>query len=129
MKSLDPKRYVLSSEEIAALKELPAKLPSSRKSKHEIQFYQFPTAMVNVLVRTDYAPAWRLAAAVYKGWYKGYKNPNPVKLTSALLTEFRISKDQEWKALKILEQSGLFLVERFPGRSPLVMMKWKLVKD
>jgi hypothetical protein len=129
MKTFDPKDYVLTSKEIAAWKESPAKLPSSRKPKHEIQFYQFPTAMVDVLVRTNYAPAWRLAAAVYKGWYKGYKNPNPVRLTSALLIEFRISRYQKWKALRILEQSDLFLVEHSRGRNPLVMMKWKRIKD
>jgi hypothetical protein len=127
--TLDPKQFVLRPEKMEApKKQSPAKLVRS-KSKHEIEFYQFPQAVVDALVRSNYMPALALAAAVYKGWYKGFKNPNPVRLTSALLAEFRISRHQKWKALKILEQSDLFLVERSNGRNPLVMMKWKLVKD
>ena len=98
---------------MAAMKEQPAAKPIPRKSKKGIEFYQFPKAVVDALIRANYAPAWALAAAVYKGWYKDFKKRNPVKLTSALLAEFRISKDQKSQAPKVLEQSDLFLVERF----------------
>jgi hypothetical protein len=124
-----PDQFRLSPEEMAAMKEPPTKLPSSRKSKREIEFYQFPKAVVDALIRVNYAPAWALAAAVYKGWYKDFKKRNPVKLTSALLAEFRISKNQKSKGLKFLEQSDVFLVERFRGHNPLVTMKWILIKD
>ena len=102
----------------------PAKLPFPHKPKCGIEFYKFPTAVVDALIQVNYAPAWALAAAVYKSWYEDFKKRNPVKLTSARLAEFRISKDQKTKGLKSLEQTGLFLVERPPGRNPLVMMKW-----
>jgi hypothetical protein len=127
--TMDPSDFRVSPEEMAALKEQPAAKPIPRKSKNEIRFYQFPGAVVDALIQANYAPAWALAAAVYKGWYKGFKNPNPVRLTSALLAEFRIMRRQKWKALKILDQSGLFLVEHSRGRNPLVMMKWKLIRD
>jgi len=109
--------------------EPPAAEPIPRKSKKEIQYYQFPKAVVDALIQANYAPAWALAAAIYKGWYKDFKKRNPVKLTSALLAEFRISKNQKAKGLKFLEQSDLFLVERFRGHNPLVTMKWILIKD
>ena len=109
--------------------EPPAAEPIPRKSKKEIEFYQFPKAVVDALIRMNYAPALALAAAVYKGWYDDFKKHNPVKLTSALLAEFRVSKDQKSKGLKLLEQSDQFLVERFRGHNPLVTMKWILIKD
>ena len=109
--------------------EPPAAKPIPQKSKKEIEFYQFPKAVVDALIQANYAPAWALAAAIYKGWYKDFKKRNPVKLTSALLAEFRISKNQKAKGLKFLEQSDLFLVERFRGHNPLVTMKWILIKD
>jgi hypothetical protein len=114
---------------MAAMKEPPTELLPSRKSKRGIEFYPFPKAVVDALIRVNYAPAWALAAAVYKGWYEDFKKRNPVKLTSALLAEFRISKNQKSKGLKFLEQSDLFLVERFHGHNPLVTMKWILIKD
>jgi hypothetical protein len=102
----------------------PAKSPSSHKPKCGIEFYKFPKAVVDALIQVNYMPAWVLAAAVYKGWFEDFKHRNPVKLTSARLAGFRISKDQKTKGLKFLERTGLFLVERPPGRNPLVMMKW-----
>ena len=107
----------------------PAKLPSSHKPKCGIEFYQFPKAVVDAVIRANYMPAFTLAVASYETWYKDYKKRNPVTLTSARLAEFRISKDQKLKGLKILEQSGLFLVKRFKGRNPLVTMPWLPTKD
>jgi hypothetical protein len=122
--------FRLSPEQIAAaMKQQLATKLAPQKSKHEIEFYQFPKVVVDALARANNAPAWALAAAVYKGWYKDRKHRNPVKLTSTLLVEFGVSKDQKFRALKILEETGQFLVEHSRGRNPLVMMKWKLVKD
>ena len=109
--------------------EPPAAKPIPQKSKKEIEFYQFPKAVVDALIQANYAPAWALAAAIHKGRYEDFKKRNPVKLTSALLAEFRVSKKQKSKGLRLLEQTDLFLVERFPGRNPLVTMKWILIKD
>ena len=78
---------------------------------------------MNVLVRANnYGPAWALVAVIYKARYeapKGHKQ-DPVKLTSARLAEFRISRGQKLRALKILGQSGLFRVEHLEKRNPLV---------
>jgi hypothetical protein len=123
-----PEQFLVSPEDMAAMKEPPIRSP--RKSKRRgIEFYQFPKAVVDALTQVNYAPAWALAAAIYKGWYEDFQKRNPVKLTSALLAEFLVSRKQKSKGLKFLEQSDLFLVERFPGRNPLVTMKWILIKD
>jgi hypothetical protein len=101
----------------------------SRKNKYGIEFYLFPKAVVDALVQMNYAPALALVAAIYKGWYEDFKKRNPVRLTSAKLAKFRVSRGQKSKGLKLLEHSNLFLVERFRGRNPLVTMKWIPIKD
>lgn len=126
---IDPEDFRLSPEEIAEMKESLGKSPAPRRQKHGLGFYQFPKAVLVAIYRANYVPALAVAMAVYEGWFRDFKHRNPVKLTSALLAEFKISRDQKWRALNILERSGQFLVERFPRRNPLVMMKWKLTED
>jgi hypothetical protein len=122
-----PEEFLVNPEELAAMKIQPPEI--SRKSKRGINFYPFPKAVVDVLIRANYAPAWSVVAAVYKGWYADFKKRNPVKLTSALLAEFRVSRGQKLRSLRFLEQSDLFLVERFPRRNPMVTMRWIPIKD
>jgi hypothetical protein len=139
MKDYGPKDFQLSPEQIeeitaqrrddAMQKQPAAKLLHSRKLKRDIEFYKFPKTVMDALVRANYMPALTVAMAVYRGWYLDFKKQNPVKLTSALLGEFQVSRHQKYKALKILDQSGQFLVENFSGRNPLVTMKWILIKD
>ena len=129
MKMIDPKNFILSPEEIAAMKRLPPKSRAPSKQKGGLEFYQFPKAVLIAIHQARYMPALAVAMAVYEGWFRDFKHRNPVKLTTALLTEFKISRDQKYRALKILESSNQFLVERSLRRNPLVMMKWKLPKD
>jgi hypothetical protein len=128
MKMIDPKDFILSPEELAEMKKSPTPA-SSRKQKCGLEFYQFPKAILIAVFRANYMPALALVMAIYEGWYRDFKKRNPVRLTSDLLAEFGVSKDQKSKALKVLEQSGFFVVERFHRRNPLVMMKWILPKD
>jgi hypothetical protein len=122
--------FRLSPEDLAAnngQQEQPAKTP--RKEKKPIEFYLFPKAVIDALAKTHYGPAVFVAAAVYKAWYDDYKKRNPVRLTSKAFKDFPLSKDQKSRGLKVLENTELYLVERFHGHAPLVTMKWKLIKD
>jgi hypothetical protein len=126
---LDPKDFCLSPEDIAAMKKSVAKSSPADKPKHGIEFYPFPGDVVDALIRANYAPAWTLAAVVYKTWYRDYKKLNPVLVTSAILAKYGLTRHQKSRALKILENSGQYSVERSANRNPLVMIKWKLVKE
>ena len=127
MKARDP-NWDLTPE---LLEELMARqTDSATKSRRKREFYYFlPEGVMKALRKVDYAPAWGLAMAIYKGWYRDFRKRNPVKLTSVLLTEFGISKGQKQRGLKRLEQTELFVVERSPRRNPRVMMTWILPKD
>jgi len=128
--SLSPNDFRLSPEDMAAMKKLPAdKSSPPRKPKREIEFYPFPGDVVDALIRANYAPAWTLAAVIYKTWYRDYKKLNPVLVTSAILAKYGLTRHQKSRALKILEDSGQYIVERFANRNPLVMMKWIRVKE
>jgi len=128
--SLSPNEFRLSPEDMAAMKKPPADKPSpSRKPKREIEFYPFPGDVVDALIRANYAPAWTLAAVIYKTWYRDYKKLNPVLVTSAILAKYGLTRHQKSRALKILEDSGQYIVERSANHNPLVMMKWIRVKE
>ena len=115
---------------MAAMKKLPADKSSlPRKPKREIEFYPFLGHVVDALIRANYAPAWTLAAVIYKTWYRGYKKLNPVLVTSAILAKYGLTRHQKSRALEILEDSGQYIVERSANRNPLVMMKWIPVKE
>jgi hypothetical protein len=127
---IDSNPFIIPEEQITEwLNRARTKSRSSKKPKREIQFYQFPKAILTAVFRANYMPALALVMAIYEGWYRDFKKRNPVKLSSDLLAEFGVSKDQKSKALKVLEQTGFFVVERFHRRNPLVMMKWILPKD
>ena len=112
------------------MKKPPADKPSpSRKPKREIEFYPFPGDVVDALIRANYAPAWTLAAVIFKTWYRDYKKLNPVLVTSAILAKYGLTRHQKSRALKILEDSGQYIVERSANHNPLVMMKWIRVKE
>lgn len=125
-----PKDYLMSPEELAELPKLRAKLPggATKKPKKEIDFYQFPKPVGVAIFQSGYMPALGVAFAIHETWFKGYQR-NPITLTSACLGEFRISRGQKLRALRILEQTGFFGVKRFRHRSPLVTLKWLRITD
>jgi hypothetical protein len=100
-----------------------------RKDRRTIDFYPLPKAVIDGIVAADYMPALVVAVVIYETWYYDYEKRNPIRLTSASLQARGISRDQKRRALTVLENTAQYLVERFPRRNPLVMMKWKLVKD
>jgi len=124
---IEPRELFLTEEQIREFQARKSSRRSAKKPKRGIQFYKFPAVLMDALIQVDYAPAWRLAAAIYKAWFTGFKR-NPVKLTSAALVGFRISKDQKWRALKGLEQTGQFAGERSERRNPLVTLRWEPIK-
>jgi hypothetical protein len=74
-------------------------------------------------------PALTVAMVIYETWYYDYEKSNPVRLTTRGLQGRGLSRGQKQRALRVLEGTGLYIVERFKGRNPLVMMKWVPVKD
>jgi hypothetical protein len=128
--TFDPKDYVVGPEELAELPKLQAKSSkrSAKKSEQGIEFYQFPKPVLVAILRSDYMPTLAVTAVIHETWYKGYQR-NPITLTSVGLREFRISKGQKSRALKILEQSGWFDVKRSSGRNPLITLKWLRTTD
>jgi hypothetical protein len=128
--TLNAEDFRLSPEDLAQNngQHKPARMPRA-KAKRLIGFYQFPRMVVDELIRADSAPAWALAAIIYETWYYDYEKRNPVRLTTQSVRNRGISRASKLRALKILENTGQFVVERTPGQNPMVTMKWMLIKD
>jgi hypothetical protein len=121
--------FIIKPEELAAVKEVTAKSSAkSGKPQKEIKFFQFPKPVMVAIIQSGYVPALAVAAAIHEAWFKSFQR-NPITLTSARLAGFRISRHQKLRALKILEQSGYFLVKRASGRNPVITLKWLRIKD
>ena len=60
-----------------------------------------------------------LMLIIYEIRFKSF-GQNPAKLTTAALAKFSISKDQKFRALKHLEETGHFTVTRQHGKNPIV---------
>jgi hypothetical protein len=125
---IDTQELFLTEEQIREFQARKSSRRSEKKPKREIQFFQFPKPVLVTIIRSGYMPALAVAAAIHETWYRGFRR-NPITLTSTRLGEFRISKDQKLRALKILEQSGCFLVKRFRGRNPVITLKWLRIED
>jgi hypothetical protein len=118
-----PEQIAAWQVEQAAKAETPSSKTKESK-RFELKFYKFPPVVIEALCKAQYWPAWNVAAAIYKQWYDTFQG-NPVKLTSWNLREnYDVSKDQKWRALKILEGTRHYIVERIPGKNPLVTMTW-----
>lgn len=126
----NPQNFIVSDAEVAELKQQSsANGQKRRKAKREIDFYQFPEAVLQGILKTNYLPTLVLAMAVYKAWYDDFEKKNPVKLTTKRLEGFDLSPFQKSRGLKKLESTGQFIIERFPGSAPVVTMKWKEIRN
>ena len=121
--------FRLSPEDFTSNNSQQEPVRTPRKRKKPIEFYQSPKAVIDGLIAADYTPALIAVVVIYETWYHDYEKRNPVKLTSRSLQERGVSRKQKRRALKVLENTGQYLVERFPRRNPLATMKWKLIKD
>jgi hypothetical protein len=72
--------------------------------------------------RTSQEP-WLILFTLLELSFTQYKQ-NPVKLTSRSLAGLGISRHQKLRALKVLEKSGQFLIDRRNGKNPLITLCW-----
>ena len=127
-KTLNPHDFVISPEELAR-NGRGSKTKITKKLKKLIEFYQFPKSVLDGITATGYMPALVVAVVIYETWYYDYEKSNPVRLTTRSLRERGLSREQKQRALRLLEGTGQYIVERSPRRNPLVMMKWVPIKD
>jgi len=125
---IDPRELFLTEEQSREFQARKALRRSAKPPKRKIDFYQFPRPVFVALFGSGYMPALAVAAVIHETWFKNYQQ-NPITLTSVCLREFRISKGQKLRALKILEQTGYYEVKRFPRRNPRITLKWLRITD
>jgi hypothetical protein len=118
----------LTPEEIEKYQAARPTRAKAKASKSSMEFVMIPLHVIKTLAST--IPALAVVAAITKTHYDDIDHNNPIRLTSACLAEFGISRGQKTRVLKFLEKAGLVHVDRRTGRNPLVTVKWKLrIKD
>jgi hypothetical protein len=118
---------------------LKARLPNGpRKETKDFEWiknYRFPPSALNAIYavsdnRTRLRPVLAVLMALFELWYTSgrwdRRYRNPVKLTSAYLKRFGVSRGQKLRALKLFEKAGIISVQyRGRGQNPWVTLKWE----
>lgn len=95
--------------------------PSSSKPKRiKGEFLKGPIPLAWLTVASKLSGKASLAVALAIWFEAGRRKSKVVKLTSAILERFNVSRKCKYRALKSLEKAGLIRVHREPRRNPVV---------
>jgi hypothetical protein len=101
---------------------------SAEQKKFKLEFYQFPKAVIDQIVRTTHNAELAVLARLYELWFLNFQR-NPVALSSVGVRAMGISRFSQMRALKSLEESKQISIERRKNKSPLVTIHWKGIQD
>jgi hypothetical protein len=118
----------LSPEELVAAQSSSQETVKRRRAKKD-EFCQIPFRVVVDIMKTGSPPPRVLGvlAALYEHWFRNCRY-NPVKLTSAALRKYGVTRMQKSRALKFLEKSGCVWIDHSSGKNPWVTLKWLELK-
>jgi hypothetical protein len=120
----------LSPEEVAVFQQNAVR-PVSRYGKQpKIQFMKIPIPLSESLeqLKADWT-VYAIFRILYMEWYSDPNHYNPVPLTSCALRRVGISRWQKYRALSILEKTGLISVFREKSKNPQVLLNWLPLKE
>ena len=101
------------------------KVDSDATGSPEIEFYSWPADVIDRFIRSTKRAEMAVLARLHELWVLR-NGKNPIALSNHGLRG--ITSGSKWRALESLAESGLVLVEKRDGCSPLVTMTWKKLK-
>jgi hypothetical protein len=117
----------LTPEQVAELQKSQKSWKVKPAKRRGIDWYLFPARVLDAVgkaSRQNHTPAPLILTLVLcEIRFKSF-GQNPVKLTTAALAKFSISRKQKLWALKLLEETGYFTITRQHGKNPIVRMNW-----
>jgi hypothetical protein len=119
MDPFDPKRLALGTNKTALATPHANKKPPRHKPGDKFLKGPVPLAW---LCSAGRLPGKALHIGVALWFLAGMKNTRSVWLTSTVLQLFGVDRNAKRRALVWLEEAGLIIVERHPGRNPLVTL-------
>jgi len=133
-----PERLRFSGEQMAKVQETKRRLEGACKTgctrvkggQSKFKFYQFPASVLEPVAqsgRTGQLALLVLMALLKRHFSNGQENP--LKLTTKCLESSDISRGQKRRALMFLEKRGFIMIQREPGRNPLVTLPWRPLKE
>jgi hypothetical protein len=101
--------------------------PRSKLLPDKFRFFQFPVkvfySVLKLADQSNCLAAVIILAVLYEEWFKSFYR-NPIQLSSRSLKAHRISKYRKFRALKVLEETEYFTVERERGKNPWITLRW-----
>jgi hypothetical protein len=101
---------------------------SPAKKSTRFNHYTFPAKMMEALCAKRQDATLALLLHLTRIWFRDFQR-NPIVLSRAEIDGVKMTRNQKARALAILEESGFVSVEQRPGRSPLVTLNWKPLKE
>ena len=100
---------------------------AAKKSARFTQ-YTFPAKLMEALCDRKQDATLALLLHLTRIWFRDFQR-NPVELSRGKIDGLKMTRNQKARALAILEETGFVSVEQRPGRSPLVTLTWKPLKQ
>jgi hypothetical protein len=100
--------------------------PERKLARFQMKFYKWPVTLFEALIEQKAGWAvWTVAGILLEKHFKDINHSNPVRLTSADLQRFGISRYHKYQSLIILAKTNLFRIERCEKKNPSVLLCWE----
>jgi hypothetical protein len=93
-----------------------------RTQSKNFDFYRLPAKVLESVAIISKSPALIILCVLYRLRVK--TGHNPVILTSRTLRNFKLSRYQKLRALKLLEKTGHISIDRTRGKNLQIMLNW-----
>jgi hypothetical protein len=119
MNPFNPKHLALGTDKTTLAKPRAKEKPPCHKPGEKFLKGPVPLAW---LARAGQLPGKAVQVGIGLWYLAGLKHTRTVSLSSALLRSFGVDRRAKRRALGWLEQAGLIIVARHPGRNPRVTL-------
>lgn len=100
----------------------------SAGQKRKLLFYQFPPHIVESVLEKygskNAGPCWAILLVLYEKWYLDFQHRHKIRLTSADLAQYGVSRGQKRRALTMLVKANVVTIDRTTGKNPWVTCHW-----
>ena len=98
------------------------------KKSTRLTYYTYPAKFMEALCDKKQDATLALLLHLTRIWFRDFQR-NPVELSRGKIDGVKMTRNQKARALAMLEETGFVSVEQRPGKSPLVTLNWKSLKQ